>query len=298
MNRFQLYVLTLCVYVSGLCSSLLHEDRPSSFPYIAGDTFRAYCDYIYDETGNTVKPDKVKYGDTIFLKTDFLNDFFTNIHPKIQNPYVLVTHNSDYPIPQGYGYMLDDTKLLAWFGQNVEGYQHPKLHPIPIGIANRYWGHGSIEVVSEVQQKTKGWAKPILLYMNFAPSTYLPVRGYVYDLFKNKPFCTVSPPKDFRSYLFDLAQTKFGLSPRGNGLDCHRTWELLYMGASPIVMSSSIDPLFEGLPVLIIKDWNEVTEDFLNAKWEEMSQQTFHLERMYAGYWLEMISSYKKGQAL
>ncbi len=294
MNRYQLFVITLCVYVSGFCFSLLHADRPSSFPYIAGDTFRAHCDYIYDETGNTVKPDKVKYGDSIFLKTDYLKDFFTKIHPKIQNPYVLVTHNSDYPVPQGYGYMLDDPKLLAWFGQNVDGYQHPKLHPIPIGLENRYLDHGFIEVITEVQQKTKGWARPTLLYMNFTPFTNPSVRKYVYKLFRKKSFCTVSSRKDFRSYLIDLAQTKFGLSPRGNGEDCIRTWELLYMGARPIVMSSSIDSLFEGLPVVIIKDWNEVTEKFLEAKWEEMSQQEFHLERMYAGYWLEMISSYKK----
>ena len=38
----------------------------------------------------------------------------------------------------------------------------------------------------------------------------------------------------------------FGLSPRGNGVDCHRTWEMLYFGMIPVMLRSTIDPLFDG----------------------------------------------------
>lgn len=269
--------------------------RPSSHPYISGDTFRAFCDYVFDETGNTVIPEKVEYGSTIFLKTDYLREFFISVHPKIVNPYILVTHNGDLPVPREFGYMLDDPKMIAWFGQNIE-YAHPKLHPIPIGIANRYWEHGNIAVVAEVQKLTAGCSKSIFLYMNFLPSTYPPLRPYVFQLFKDQSFCTVSPLKGFRSYLMDLAQSKFVLSPRGNGLDCHRTWEALYMGAIPVMISSAIDPLFEGLPVILIKDWTEVNQGFLETKWAEMSHTEYHLERMYADYWLNLITSYKADQ--
>lgn len=272
---------------------LLLIARPSSYPYISGDTFRAYCDYIFDETGNTVVPEQVRHGNTIFLKTDFLSEFFSNIHPKIANPYILITHNGDLPVPREFGYMLNDPKIIAWFGQNIE-YSHPKLHAIPIGIANRYWGHGNINIVAEVQNLISSCTRNIFLYMNFSPSTYEPVRPYVHQLFKNKEFCTVSGQKDFRSYLSDLARTKFVLSPRGNGLDCHRTWEALYMGAVPIVISSPIDPLFEGLPVVIIHDWNEITREFLEAKWEEIMNTEYLMERRYAGYWLNLISSFKQ----
>ena len=37
---------------------------------------------------------------------------------------------------------------------------------------------------------------------------------------------------------------KFGVSPRGNGLDTHRTWEMLFFGMVPIVLSSSLNRLF------------------------------------------------------
>jgi hypothetical protein len=268
--------------------------RPSSYPYISGDTFRAFCDYIYDETGNTVLPESIVYGDTIFLKTDYLSEFFREIHPKIANPYILVTHNGDLPIPREFGYVLDDPKLIVWFGQNVE-HKHPKLKPIPIGIANRYWKHGDIDIVTKIQKlknsKIQKIEKTIFLYMNFDPNTYIPERPYVFQLFNGKPFCTVASQKDFTSYLFDLAQSKFVLSPRGNGQDCHRTWESIYMGAIPIVTSSYLNPLFEGLPVIVINDWNEVTEEFLEIKYEKMCEIEYN--RCYADYWFNLISSYK-----
>ena len=282
-------------FAFGIFLQALLFARPSSYPYISGDTFRAFCDYIYDETGNTIIPENILYGDTIFLKTDYLSDFFKDIHPKIANPYILVTHNGDLPVPREFAYILDDPKLIVWFGQNVE-YKHPKLKPIPIGIANRYWEHGDIGVVAKMQKITAHHKKKFFLYMNFVPSTYMPERPYVFQLFKDKPFCTVAVSKDFTSYLFELAESKFVLSPRGNGQDCHRTWESIYMGAIPIVTSSPLNSLFEGLPVIVINDWNEVTQEFLEMRYRKMRRKKMGetvYNRCYADYWFSLISSYK-----
>ena len=63
------------------------------------------------------------------------------------------------------------------------------------------------------------------------------------------------------------AQYPFVLSAEGNGLDCHRTWELLYLGCIVITKSSPLDPLFEGLPVVIVRDWEEVHDKANLAEW-------------------------------
>ena len=55
----------------------------------------------------------------------------------------------------------------------------------------------------------------------------------------------------------------FVLSPHGNGLDCHRTWEALCLGCIPIVKTSAIDYLYEDLPVLIVKEWFDITKEIL-----------------------------------
>lgn len=264
--------------------------RLSSYPFISGDTFRNHCNYTFEDTGSTVIPDKVKYGDAIFVRTNFLKDFVKKVHPLIANPYILVTHNHINSSPGEFANLLDDPKIIAWFAKNVDRV-HPKLYPLPLGLANRNWPHGDIGIVASVQQTVI--PKTIGLYMNFSVYNNKSVRTPVYDLFKTKSYCTISGRKNYRDYLIDLAQSKFVISPPGIGIDCYRTWEALYVGSYPIVLTSTIDALFEGLPVVIVKNWEEVTPEFLDKKWKELNQGTYHFERIYADFWLKQIDAKK-----
>lgn len=70
----------------------------------------------------------------------------------------------------------------------------------------------------------------------------------------------------FEEYLTDVGNSKFVVSPKGNGLDCHRTWEAIAFGAIPIVPTSHLDSLYEKLPVIIVKNsWSEITPDLLES---------------------------------
>ncbi len=286
------YVLHGFLFIALFFSIHSNAERGSSFPFISGDTFRACADYTFDELTKYVIPGNVQWGEIIFVKTDYIGEFFEQIHPSIVNPYVLITHNSDYGIPGVNLRYLDDDKLLAWFGQNVES-NHPKLHPIPIGIANRCWAHGNIEIFKQVVKLSPKLGKSVLLYMNFQIGTRFDERSYVYHLFCYEPFCLVSGLKPLPQYLQELTQSKFVLSPRGNGLDTHRTWEALICGSIPIVKTSTLDPMYEGLPVFIIDDWCLITEDLLNSQYQKMQTKSYSLERVYADYWISKIQSYK-----
>ena len=55
--------------------------RPASNPYITGDTFRKNADHIFDET-QTLDVSKINNGDVVFLKTDFLEMFFSFYHKR------------------------------------------------------------------------------------------------------------------------------------------------------------------------------------------------------------------------
>lgn len=273
------------------CLPVFSGERGSSEPLISGDTFRHYVDHIFDETTAGFDPTRVKAGDLIFVKTDweYLDVFFTRYHPQIAHSYILLTHNSDHSAPGPFSRYLNDPKLLAWFAQNMEGEPHPKLHPIPIGIANSHWGHGSPAVFSSLLFLAKNQNRPYLCYMNFVPSTYPKERPYVWDLFAPQPWCVVSRVKSISSYLQDLSISKFVLSPRGNGLDCHRTWEALLMGAIPIVRSSSLDALFSDLPVLIVENWEMVTETYLEEQYRLLKQKKPNLDKLFIEYWLKLI---------
>lgn len=292
---FFLLKVLVCLVIMGGSVSLYARDHGSSYPFLSLDTFRAFADHIVDETG-TVNPKEVKYGDIIFIKTDYISLFFQYLFPSIQNPVVIITGNSDYSVPGPFAQFLDHEKLLAWFGVNCVGCKHPKMHPLPIGFANSSWGHGDISLISQMEKQKKDIPKLFLLYMNFCTQTYPKERNFVFNLFRDRSYCIVRQQLSDSMYLRDLACSKFVLSPRGNGLDCHRTWEALMLGAIPIVVSSDLDPLFEDLPVLIIHNWSEITRGFLEEKWNEMNNKEYLWEKLYVDYWLNILFWHKKNK--
>jgi hypothetical protein len=263
--------------------------KPNDY-YISGDSFRAFCDFSYDEIAS-LDPSLVKNGDVVFVKTDYLKRFFEQIHPKITCKYIIISHNSADSIPGDHKSFLDDDKIIAWFGQNVDGYQHKKLHSIPLGIANRCWAHGNVDLIKKISDENR--EKIHFLYLNLNRRTFPSERSYVCSYFKGNNLCFNPQRKPYEGYLIDVASSTFIISPRGRGLDTHRLWESLYMGSIPIVKTSSLDPLYEDLPVLIINNWNEVTEEFLLEKYKEISNKKCSLDKLDINYWYKLIASYK-----
>jgi len=81
------------------------------------------------------------------------------------------------------------------------------------------------------------------------------------------------------------------LSPHGGGLDCHRTWEALALGHLVVVPSSSVDPLFDGLRVVPVTRWSDVTAGNL-ARW--LSAPTVGSaspDRLTSRYWVTRMRS-------
>jgi hypothetical protein len=267
-------------------------NRPSKAPFVSGDGFRAIADYVFDEVDSSLSPQSVKPQSSIFVKPDLLDRFFHAVHPLIPHPYVLITHNADAPMPDQHAHFADDPKIIAWFGQNYDGTPHPKLHPIPIGIANYCWPHGHAETVRMVRDMRN--SKKHLVHMNISIGTFPQERGFVYNHFCSMPSCFHPEGKPFMRFLTDVASSKFEVAPRGNGLDTHRLWESLYLGTIPIVKTCSLDCLYAGLPVLIVQQWSDVTEEFLERKYKEFSAQTFNLEKLSMDYWAKEIDICKR----
>ena len=69
-----------------------------------------------------------------------------------------------------------------------------------------------------------------------------------------------------------ISRSVFCISPPGNGIDCHRIWECLYLKCIPIVKYHHAFEQFKDLPILFIDDWNEVTTHFLKSKLSYISK--------------------------
>jgi hypothetical protein len=71
---------------------------------------------------------------------------------------------------------------------------------------------------------------------------------------------------EYRDFLFNLRQSKFMLCPRGNAIDCHRNWEVIYMKRVPVMKRHPyLEVLFEDYPILFVDDYSEITEELLVA---------------------------------
>ncbi len=285
--------MKLKLFLTILC--LLLQNSNFARDYIHGNGFRAIADYFVENGGIPFNPETVGPRSIIYIETDFLDHFFLSIFPRLSNPVILITHNGDWPSPGRFVQYLDDPKIIMWFGQNCDIQPHPKFYPIPIGIANPKWGHGNPKIFDAVLNRLekKGERKRLSqLYINFSPGTN-PVRSQLIHMFKSKPLAVLVSMKPVQKYLMEMSHYKFVLSPWGNGLDCHRTWEALLVGCIPVVKTSTLDPLYEDLPVIIVQDWHEITEDFLQNRYQEMKDKKYNQEKLFMNYWIDFIKSYK-----
>ncbi len=292
------YLSIFLLYSSIFC------DRPSSYPFIAGDTFRAIADHIIDETHQPFDPLAVKPREIIFLKTELGSNFFTLFHPHIPHEYILITHNSDvspifltaYDHPwHGVSFesYLNDPKLIVWFAQNID-IEHPKLKPLPIGVANSYNNHGKKELfIAATKEIPPLENRSSNIYLNFTVTNNPSERKPVMDYFQGKSFAYFARPKPPAQYLEEMKQYRYVINPAGNGLDCHRTWEALILGCIPIMKHSILDRMLADLPIIFVTDWTEVTPEFLEHQFLEMKNKTYNIQKAYADYWINCIKSYQ-----
>ena len=87
-----------------------------------------------------------------------------------------------------------------------------------------------------------------------------------------------------------MSNYEFVASPRGNGIDCHRTWEALLVGSFPIVERHFMYDTYPTLPIIQIDSWDEVLEEnFFNKTEKTLSKKRLDLSALSMSYWREKI---------
>lgn len=214
--------------------------------FLCGNGFAARCRYVlnYDELTVNEHVDN----DWWFCKSDFLEYFFREVAPR--DEFVLFSHNSDRAIDERFARRLARPQLRAWFAENA-AFRHPKLFALPLGIANPRWPHGDGDALAAAQRTPV--EKSELFNTSFSLATNPAERAYCLE----QAGLELGPRRPFPEYLLDLKRAWFCLSPAGNGIDTHRTWEALYVGAIPVVTRSVLTDQHPELPLVVLDDWAE-----------------------------------------
>jgi len=153
--------------------------------------------------------------------------------PKLR---LLVVHNGDNQT--NYNVLIPflnaNPQVHAWLQNNT--VTHPQIRSLPIGDQNRFWrgGNGSYEPTMRICRSAD--REHGILYP-WCSATH-PMRPIWYaqaKLLRDRTDLVVLPRLDKEDYLDALGASIAVVCPPGNGLDTHRHWESLYMGAWAIV---------------------------------------------------------------
>ena len=264
-------------------------------------------DYNHDFT-EKIFPD----GTTIYVCSTAIRHFFYHKLSHIKYKFILVTGDADECVPTQVlkdaeiTDFLNNPNLIHWYSQNCVS-EHPKITKIPIGLdyhTRNIVSDSNNVIITPIEQENtlitistsakSFWERVVKCYSNFHFVNYETMKfGYMRtDVIRDVPSELVFyEPNiiDRKESWENQSKYAFVLSPHGNGLDCHRTWEALILGCIPVVRTSPIDSLYEGLPVLIVNEWTDINDDLLKNTIEEFKNKTFSYEKLTLQYWSEKL---------
>lgn len=267
---------------------------PTSEPFLSGDTFRKMANVIFD--GNSrAKASDIKPNDIIFVFIDLLPFFQKEILPKINVPFTLITHKGDITTTNEFIEIAENPYLKHWYAQNCD-FSHPKITPIPIGLEDlRLHNNGNVKdflKLQKIQKKKQNKIAKIVIALNL--STNPDKRFSCYRAFWRKENAYfINSFISSRLYRKEILPFMFIASPEGNGLDCHRTWEAIYLGIVPLVNDNYMNRRFleMKLPIIIVTDWNEFakkTPQELTNLYDKTIKEG-DTKAAYAEYWKGII---------
>jgi hypothetical protein len=169
---------------------------------------------------------------------------------RLKRPFVMVTHNENVPIdPRQEQQILSMPNLVAWFAPQISG-RHPKLHHVPLGIANSGHEYGNVDTILTVRENCPVRDRNCLL---LSPSDSMQ------ESVRCKALTATKSPTAFRDRLALIARHAYCICPSSAcGPDSHLFWEALYVGTVPVVRRSAwAEAWREWVPMAIVDEWSE-----------------------------------------
>ena len=180
-----------------------------------------------------------------------------------------------------------------WFLVNCN-IQDERVTPIPFGLLGN---KDNLENIKQIKNYNKQKNRDKLLYVNF--QFYTSDR---FELFKHfsgfgSEFVTCKQKVSFDEYLDDLATHKYVLCPPGNGWDCYRTLETIYMGAIPILenICPCLSPYYKlEYPIIGIPSLYMAIPDVLESSYKNIMENwngNINIEQAKWPYWEQKIKA-------
>ena len=220
-----------------------------------------------------VKPEDKDYVFGLMENSNLLK--LCGCFPKMR--FIIFTNLEDTPIDEDIFDAIPDNVLCVSAVNAIE--YGGKVIPAPYGVQRRM--SPSDNRIEQLENAMKANIDPSLsklLYVNHNDSSHEDRVG-LKDMFRDDEWSNVDEQRvDYYHFLLNLANHKFILCPRGNAIDCHRNWEVLYMRRVPVLKRDEyLEVLFKDYPVLFVDKYSDITKDLLLEN-EHLFQQAREMD--------------------
>jgi len=204
--------------------------------------------------------------------------------------FIIFTNLEDTPIDE-YIFNIIPDNVLSIIAVNAIA-NCGKVIPAPYGIQRKMHPNDNrSEYLKLAMKHSYPHHAQKLLYVSHNENSHLERKG-TKEMFFDKSWATVDIERaNYDDFLFNLRNHMFVLCPRGNAVDCHRNWEVLYMRRVPVMKKNFyLEKLYNDFPVLFVNEYSEVTEDLLHNN-EELFIKAQSMDLIYLSlpHWFEKM---------
>lgn len=237
--------------------------RKSSYPFLSSDTYFELCDYAItskEELNDFIRTDENFI--SVYLLGELVNQFtkrLEEIKPNSINKLIIMESDTAQTTEE-----LKPALIVAEqiFSNNLVGSEK-NITPIPLGLERRcYRSAGVIGDFSKPYKvDTSNRKIPFLVAWNDQTNPNRAI--YRQEFSKSSNSLIIEKRISPKTIHTLMRRTMFVPAPAGNGLDCHRTWEALYLGCIPVVLRKEYCG-DNSWPVMVVDSWDELLS--LNLK--------------------------------
>lgn len=268
----------------------------SSYPLVSGDTFKSVCDlhFEFNTDSNVILAalDKWPRNEVVKIYLEPGSNY-VELFSKISK--------SDTSVRMCFIYSNGDNSLTDHEIEKLESKakffsinsKSKVIYNIPLGIDNlRECRYGNIinYTNSDVTYFDSKTPKTIMVLINFREETNLKYRLDAKLIAQNYDFVSVRNRVDFETNIENLKSSYFVLSPAGNGIDCFRNYEAMYLGSVPVVQENDYLPFMKDLPILKVGNFQEflsLTETNKIEIYNRFKGKTY--PKLHFKYWQKYI---------
>jgi len=234
--------------------------RVSSYPYLCSDTYLAKSQYsILDEQALNYflksHNSKIEYK-SLYIVGEMVQELLKakSLMPKIKTLIIMESDTTQY-----------ESELASLYPYVEKIYSHnligssSRCLPIPLGLERQaYRSAGRLNNFKHLNS-IKREKRSIQFLIAWNDNTN-PNREVYRRQFKGDSRSLIVENRLHANTIHKLMKkSRFIPCPAGNGLDTHRVWEAIYLGAVPVLLESEFcgDATW---PVIVVKNWSELLE--------------------------------------